>query len=71
MPEGEISEYFFTKTRYVIDIVYGEINRTKIKDGYQSGRKVGTHNSKSDLPLVNKHFDGFWEKLKTIYLLPK
>ena len=28
-----------------------EINRTKIKGGCQSGRKVETHNSKSDLPL--------------------
>ena len=30
-----------------------EINWTKIKGGYQSGRKVVTHNSKSDLPLVS------------------
>ena len=29
-----------------------EINRTKIKGGYQSGRKVVTQNSKSDLPLA-------------------
>ena len=29
-----------------------EINRTKIKVGCQSGRKVVTHDSKSDLPLV-------------------
>ena len=29
-----------------------DINRTKIKDGCQLGRKVVTHNSKSDLPLV-------------------
>ena len=28
-----------------------EINRTKIKGGCQLGRKVVTHNSKSDLPL--------------------
>ena len=28
-----------------------EINRTKIKGGCQSGRKVVTHDSKSDLPL--------------------
>ena len=28
-----------------------EINWTKIKGGCQSGRKVVTHNSKSDLPL--------------------
>ena len=33
-----------------------EINRTKFKGDCQSGRKVVTHNSKSDLPLyaVNK-----------------
>ena len=29
-----------------------EINRTKIKGGCQSGRKVVTHNAKSDLPIV-------------------
>ena len=29
-----------------------EINRTKIKGGCQSGRKMVTHNSKSNLPLV-------------------
>ena len=29
-----------------------EINRTKIKGGCQSGTKVVTHNSKSDLPLI-------------------
>ena len=28
-----------------------EINRTEIDGGCQSGRKVVTHNSKSDLPL--------------------
>ena len=33
-----------------------EINRTKIKGGCQSGRKVVTHNSKSDLPLVSRTF---------------
>ena len=31
-----------------------EVNRTKIKGGFQSGRKVVIHNSKSDLPLVLK-----------------
>ena len=30
-----------------------EINETKIKGGCQSGRKLVTHNSKSDLPLVH------------------
>ena len=29
-----------------------EINQTKIKGGCQSGRKVVTHNSNSDLPLL-------------------
>ena len=29
-----------------------EINRTKIKGGCQSGRKVVNHNSKIDLPLA-------------------
>ena len=29
-----------------------EINRAKIKGGCQSGSKVVTHNSKSDLPLA-------------------
>ena len=28
-----------------------EINQAKIKGSFQSGRKVVTHNSKSDLPL--------------------
>ena len=40
-----------------------EINRTEIKGGYQSERKVVSHNSKSDLPLesVKKvyKFSGF------------
>ena len=31
-----------------------EIKRTKIKGGCQSGRKVVTHNSKSDLPVIGK-----------------
>ena len=30
-----------------------ELNQTKIKGGSASGRKVVTHNSKNDLPLVN------------------
>ena len=28
------------------------VNQTKIKGGCQTGRKVVTHDSKSDLPLV-------------------
>ena len=33
-----------------------EINQTKIKGGCQSGRKVVTHNSKSDMPLSKLDF---------------
>ena len=36
-----------------------DINRTKIKGGCQSGRKVVTHNSKSDLPLARGNGQ-FW-----------
>ena len=32
-----------------------EINRTKIKGSCRSGRKVVTHDSKSDLPLFQMH----------------
>ena len=35
-----------------------EINRTKIKGGCQSGKKV-THNSKSDLTLVDSQIEKF------------
>ena len=43
-----------------------EINRTKIKGGCQSGRKVVTHNSKSDLLLASyvhvlRYFGAFLE----------
>ena len=31
-----------------------EINRAKIKGGCQAGRKVVTHDSKSDLPLKSQ-----------------
>ena len=31
-----------------------QVNRTKIKGGSQSERKVVLHNSKSDLPLLSK-----------------
>ena len=34
-----------------------EINWTKVKGGCQSGRKVLTHNSKSDLPLASGYRD--------------
>ena len=33
-----------------------EINWTKIKGSFQSGRKVVTHDTKSDLPLVDTTF---------------
>ena len=36
-----------------------EINRTKIKGGCQSGRKVVTKNFKSDLPLASLQFSEF------------
>ena len=46
-----------------------EISRTKIKGSCQSGRKVVTHNSDSDLPLVPLKMavsqfgpDTFWSK---------
>ena len=32
-----------------------KLNRAKIKDGCQSGRKVVAHDSKSDLPLVTRN----------------
>ena len=34
-----------------------EINRTNVKGGYKWGRKVVTHNSKSDLPLAGCIWD--------------
>ena len=33
-----------------------EINRTKVKGGCQSGSKVVSHNSKSDLPLEQQQY---------------
>ena len=38
-----------------------EINQTKIKDGCQSGRKVVTNKSKSDLPLENVGNPKLWQ----------
>ena len=42
-----------------------EINRTKIKGGCQSGRKVVPHDSKRDLPLAlrNMHKDEIMGKM--------
>ena len=40
-----------------------EINRTKIKGSCQSGIKVVTHDSQSDLPLGSEYnFGGWWNK---------
>ena len=39
-----------------------ERNWTKIKGGCQSGRKVVTHDSKSDLPLTYDIFSSISEK---------
>ena len=44
-----------------------EINRTKIKGSCQSGRKVATHDCKSDLPLVTLMLSTYL--LFTIYIL--
>ena len=44
------------------------INRTKIKGGCQSGRKVVTHNSKSDLPLVVRYLDNIEPNNGYLYL---
>ena len=43
-----------------------EINRRKIKGGCQSGRKVGTHDSNSDLPLKCRMI---WISLFWLYFL--
>ena len=43
-----------------------EINRTKIKGGCQSGRKVVSHDSKSDLPLVGEERTTTTSKAKTV-----
>ena len=43
-----------------------EINQTKIKGGCQSGRKVATHNSKSDLPLVCNTYEKHTRKMNVI-----
>ena len=44
-----------------------EINPTKIKGSCQSRRKVVTHDSKSDLPLMDMHF--YFAKVHT-YIYP-
>ena len=46
-----------------------EINRTKIKGGCQSGRRVVTNDSKSDMPLNEKVGNCliFWNYLLLIY----
>ena len=46
-----------------------EINRTKIKVSCQSGRKVVTHDSKSDLPLIPMSLIFFCDlKMYSVYL---
>ena len=51
----------YFKITWALDILHMlkklEINWTKIKGGCQSGRKVVTHSSKSDLPLDYNYFD--------------
>ena len=42
-----------TKAAHCYSCTDLNLNRTKIKGGYQLGRKVVTHDSKSDLPLVD------------------
>ena len=41
-------------------------NQTKIKDGCQSGRKVVTHNSKSDLPLATGYIHREMDVVKVL-----
>ena len=41
-----------------------EINQTKIKGGCQSGRKVVTHNSMSDLPLISTYISWILHRLR-------
>ena len=48
-----------------------EINRTKIKGSCQSGRKVVTHDSKSDLPLVVCPFSQYLKKIVPWWLLTR
>ena len=44
-----------------------QINQTKIESGCQSGRKAVSHDSKSDLPLDNRHLrHGLKDGLYTI-----
>ena len=45
-----------------------EINRDKIKDCCQLGRKVVSHNSKSDLPLVGTCLDTYYVKSENEWL---
>ena len=48
-----------------------EINRTKIKGGCWSGRKVVTHNSESDLPLLIRGCKGSLSLYSVAYLNSK
>ena len=46
-----------------------EINRTKIKGGCQSGRKVVTHDFKSDLLLVIRILIGVGMNLEKTFMI--
>ena len=46
-----------------------DVNQTKIKGGCQSGRKVVSNNSKSDLPLVNLNGSAIFANNLNIILL--
>ena len=46
-----------------------EINPTKIKGGCLSGRKVVTHNSKSDLPLATENVIFIYFKSDVIQII--
>ena len=50
-------------------VILKYINRTKIKGGCQLGRKVVTHDSKSDLPLLHTdNISGIFRFVSRIYL---
>ena len=46
-----------------------EVNQTKVKGDCQLEKKLVTHNSKSDLPLVllKNQINYFFEHLKVVY----
>ena len=65
--------FFTTDSPLKLCLIYFkiiEINQIKIKGGCQSGRKVVTHNAKSDLPLIVSDFQMIVKFIKTatVYL---